>query len=359
MIREYSAAAGSDTAAAYKRHGKRKVLFLSGAGLVLLVLSILTIRMGGTGLEYPQIFRLLFSPDGSWNSTVVWKLRLPRVAAAILAGSSLAVAGTVMQSILRNPLASPFTLGISNAAAFGAAAAIVLFNGGRMVGSVQAFSMISDPAVVTLCAFLCAMIATAVIIGLVRLTDCTSETIVLAGLAINAIFGTGLALLTFVADDVAIASIVFWQFGSLSKAEWTNIRIVALVLVLAFSFFYYKRWDYNTMEAGEEVARGLGVNLSATRLVSLVVSALLTATVVSFFGIIGFVGLIGPHMVKRLIGNDSRFTLIGSMLIGSVVLLLSHIVGSYAFKVALPVGIITSAIGGPMFLMILLRSGRR
>lgn len=347
------------TAALYKRYGKRKILFLSCAGLLLLTLSLLTIRMGGTGLNYPQIIDLLFSPDGSWNSTVIWKLRLPRIAAAVLAGSSLAVAGTVMQSILRNPLASPFTLGISNAAAFGAALAIVIFNGGRMVGSVQTFSMISDPLVVTLCAFFCAMVATAIIIGLVRLTECSSETIVLAGLAINAIFGTGLALLTFIADDVAIASIVFWQFGSLSKAEWSNIQIVFLVLVLSFSFFYIRRWDYNSMEAGEEVARGLGVNLSSIRLASLVVSALLTATVVSFFGIIGFIGLIGPHMVKRLIGNDNRYALIGSMLIGSIVLLLSHIVGSYAFKVAIPVGIITSAIGGPMFLIILLRGGRK
>jgi len=348
----------SQTTKAYLRYARKRVFFLMGLGLLLILLGILTVRLGATGLSYPDILRYLASPDDSWNSTVIWELRLPRVVAAILAGAALGIAGTVMQCILRNPLASPFTLGISSAAAFGAALGIVVFSGGKMVGSVEVFAMVTHPMVVTLCAFICAMAATAVIIGLVQVTECTPETIVLAGLAINAIFGTGLALLTFVADDVAIASIVFWQFGSLSKTSWDNIQIIVLVLSLAFVYFLMKRWDYNAMEAGEDVAKGLGVKIASTRLISLTVSALLTATVVSFFGIIGFIGLIGPHMVKRLLGNDNRYVQVGSMLVGALVLLLAHIVGSYAFSIAMPVGIITSAIGGPLFLLILLR-GRK
>ena len=346
-------------AKAYLRYTRTKVVFLVSGVLAIVLLTVLTIRLGATELDYADIVRLLLWPDGSWSSTVVWDLRLPRAIAAVLAGAALGVAGVVMQSILRNPLASPFTLGISNAAAFGAALGIVVFGGGSMVGSVQAFSMVSDPLVVTLCAFVCAMVATGVIVVLMQLAECTAETIVLAGLAINAIFGTGLALLTFVADDVAIASIVFWQFGSLSKVSWSSLGLIAVVLVVVAGFFFWKRWDYNAMEAGEEVARGLGVGVVGVRLVSLSASALLTATVVSFFGIIGFIGLIGPHIAKRLIGNDNRFALAGSMLVGALVLLLAHIVSSYAFSVALPVGLITSAIGGPLFLALLLRKGKQ
>ncbi|MBN2653047.1 MAG: iron ABC transporter permease [Spirochaetales bacterium] len=347
------------TTTAYLRHSNKKRLFLAALTLSLIFLSLLTIRLGGTDLNFKQIIKYLFAPDGSWNSSVVWDLRLPRVLAAILAGAGLGIAGAVMQTILRNPLASPFTLGISNAAAFGAALAIVVFNSGSMVGTMEVFSMVSNPLVVTLSAFTCAMLATIIIIGLIHLTESTPETIVLAGLAISSIFGTGLAILTYLADDVAIASIVFWQFGSLSKAGWTSIAIISAVLIISFLFFFIKRWDYNSIEAGEDVAKGLGVKIAQTRILSLIISALLTSTVVSFFGIIGFIGLIGPHMVKRLIGNDNRFSLIGSMLTGATVLMLSHIVGSYAFSAAIPVGIITSAIGGPLFLMILMKGDKR
>jgi len=194
---------------------------------------------------------------------------------------------------------------------------------------------------------------------LVKLTECTPESIVLAGLAISSIFSAGLAFLQYMASDVALSAIVFWQFGSLSKVSWNNLVLLLVVLIITSAFFYWKRWDYNAIESGEDVARNLGTNVSRTRVLTLVMSALLTAFVVSFMGIIGFVGLVGPHIVKRLVGNDSRYVIPGSMLIGSLVLLLSYIVGSYAFHTVIPVGIITSAIGGPIFIIILLRGRRR
>ncbi len=361
MMGMLSKGSDSTTAAesAYRQYSKKKVVFLAASLVLLILLALLTLRLGKTGLSSSQIVRLLFRPDDSWNSTVIWKLRLPRIIAALAAGASLGIAGAVMQSILRNPLASPFTLGISNAAAFGAALAITVFNGGSMYGSTEAFLQVSHPLSLTVSAFFCAMLATLLVVLLVGFTNSRPETIVLAGLAINAIFGSGLAILTYLADDMAIASIVFWQYGSLSKAEWSNLHVLVIILVLAAAYFIVKRWDYNAIEAGEDTARGLGVNINATKLVSLSVSALLTATAVSFFGIIGFVGLIGPHIVKRLIGGDNRYVLLGSMLIGAIVLLSSHIVGSYAFGMVVPVGIITSAIGGPLFLGILLRGYKK
>lgn len=343
----------------YIKYARRKVLFLAGIAVLLFILSVITIHIGSTNLSYFDIIKYLIHPDDSWNSTVVWDLRFRMILAAIVAGAALGCAGCVMQSILRNPLASPFTLGLSNASAFGAALGILFLDGGIIVGQTAAYTNVTNPVIVTLMAFLFAMLATGVMLLLVKLTECTPESIVLAGLAISSIFSAGLAFLQYMASDVALSAIVFWQFGSLSKISWGNLELLGVVLIIVAAYFFWKRWDYNAIESGEDVARSLGTNVNRTRLVGLVMSALLTAFVVSFMGIIGFIGLIGPHIVKRLIGNDNRYVLPGSMLIGALVLLLAYIVGSYAFYTVIPVGIITSAIGGPLFILILLRGRRK
>jgi iron complex transport system permease protein len=231
--------------------------------------------------------------------------------------------------------------------------------GGVIVGQASAYVDVNSPFLVTAMAFLFAMLATGVMLLLVRVTECTPESIVLAGMAISAIFSAGLAFLQYIANDVALSAIVYWQFGNLSKITWDQACIIAVVLAAAALYFFYKRWDYNAMESGEEVARGLGTDIRITRFVGLTVSALLTATVVSFVGVIGFIGLVGPHIVKRIIGNDNRYVIPGSMAVGAIVMLLSYIVGSFAFETVVPVGIITSAIGGPLFIAILLRRYRR
>ena len=349
----------SETQESYLRYSKKKWMFIIGSIVALILLSLYTMSLGETELSYGDIIHYIFHKDNSWNSTVVWDLRFRMVIAAIFAGAALGIAGAVMQTILRNPLASPFTLGLSNASAFGAALAILFMNGGRTVGQTAAYIDIDNPLLVTLVAFAFAMLATGIMLLLVKMTECTPETIVLAGLAISSIFSAGLAFLQYIANDVQLSAIVFWQFGSLSKVTWKNLYLIGFVLLIVASYFIYKRWDYNAMESGEDVARGVGVNVRRTRIVGLVLSAVLTATVVSFMGIIGFIGLVGPHIVKRLIGNDNRFVLIGSMLVGALVLLLAYVVGSFAFSTVIAVGIITSAIGGPMFIIILLRGHRR
>ncbi len=334
---------------------KRKYLILLSMAMLLLALTIFTIHLGSTDLSYREIIRYLFNPDDSWNSDVVWDLRFKPIVAALLAGSALALAGCIMQSILRNPLASPFTLGISNAAAFGASIGIITVGGSAALSPALSNIGISGPIAITVCAFAFAMIATLVMIGLVKLTGCSPETIVLAGLAISAIFSAGLAFIQYIADDIALPEIVFWQFGSLSKVGWTDLALIAVVVIAATTYFMFKRMDLNIMESGEEVATGLGVNVKTTRYLGLTITAILTAVVVSFMGVIGFIGLIGPHMIKRLIGNDTRYAIPGSMLMGALVLLIAYIVGMYAFPSEIPVGIITSAIGGPAFILILLK----
>jgi iron complex transport system permease protein len=277
------------------------------------------------------------------------------IVSAILVGSALGIAGAAMQSILRNPLASPFTLGLSNASAFGAAVGILAATGGT---TVQWLTGYGGSMVTVLFAFSFSMVATAVVILLVKFTDTTPETIVLAGLAISAIFAAGLAFMQYIADDLQLSTMVFWQFGSLDNISWNEILILAAALFIAAAYFIFKRFDYNIMESGDETAASLGVDASRTRVIGLAVSAMVTAVAVSFAGIIGFVGLLAPHVVRRMIGSDNRYLLLGSMLVGAFVLLVANLISQHAFGVFVPIGIITSAVGGPIFLYILIRGHR-
>lgn len=350
----------SQTSEGYLRYSKRKYLFIGGCVILLAVLVIATIRLGDTGLTYGQIIHYIFHPDDSWDSAVVWDLRLRVILAAVVAGAALGLAGAVMQTILRNPMASPFTLGISNAAAFGAAFAILFLNGGTIMGAAGGYSIaISEPLMVTLCSFAFAMACTLLMLLIVKVTDVSPESIVLAGMAMSSIFSALLSMMQYFADSTNLSAIVGWQFGSVSRIAW-NEEIILMVVLIAISMYYiYKRWDYNALESGEDVARGLGVNIARTRMVGLTLSAMLTAIMVAFMGIIGFVGLIAPHIVKKFIGSDNRFVIPGSIVIGGLVMLVAYLVASYAFPSTLPIGIITSAVGGPMFIAILIGRRRR
>ncbi|MGN0137847.1 MAG: FecCD family ABC transporter permease, partial [Candidatus Methanomethylophilaceae archaeon] len=273
-------------------------------------------------------------------------------------GFGLGIAGTVMQCVLRNPLGSPYTLGLSNAAAFGASIGIVL-GGGAVVGQSAASISFTNPYFITLCAFLWSMIATGIIIALVKFTSVTAETMVLAGVAISSIFSAGISAMQYIFNDTALSLIVFWQFGSLGKAGWSELALIAVVVLAISAFFLWKRWDFNALDSGADVAQSLGVNVEALRLGTLLLSALMTSVVVSFMGVIAFVGLLGPHMVRLALGNDHRFVLPGSMMVGAIVLLISDCVGQTLLPFVLPVGIITSFLGGPLFLYLLIRGYRR
>ncbi len=290
----------------------------------------------------------------------MWDLRIRVILASVVAGAALGLAGAVMQIILRNPMASPFTLGISNAAAFGASFAILFFNGGTMSVSISGSTVaINQPLLVTACAFAFAMLCTLIMLLIVKITDVSPESIVLAGMAMSSVFSALMSFVQLMADSTKLSAIVGWQFGSVSRITWNEQYLLIGVLVVIAAYYLYKRWDYNAMESGEDVARGLGVNIARTRLVGLILSAVLTSIVVSFMGVIGFVGLIAPHIVRKFLGTDNRFVLPGSIIIGGLVMLLAYLVGSYAFPTVIPIGIITSAVGGPMFIAILIARRRR
>ena len=330
--------------------------------LVTLAVALVTLTVDLGSLSFFDVIHIIFNkndPDISRSDRIlVWDIYMPRIACGILAGFALGVSGAVMQCVLRNPLGSPYTLGISNAAAFGASVGIVL-NGGAIIGQSNATIMIDNPYLVTTSAFIWAMIGTGIIVLLVTITKVDANTMVLAGVAISSIFSAGISALQYIYNEYALSAIVFWQFGSLGKATWDELKIVAMVTIPIILYFLWKRWDFNALDNGPDVARSLGVNVDSLRIVAMVLSALMTAVVVSFMGIIAFIGLLGPHMIRMMLGNDHRYLLPGSMFLGATILLIADCVGQSLFEFTLPVGIITSFLGGPLFLFLLIKGYKK
>ena len=347
----------------FKEHNHKKTNFIIILTALTVLIAILALKLDSGNLSFASLFGILFNKNDPANNVadtiLVWDLGLPRIASCILAGAALGVAGTVMQCVLRNPLGSPYTLGVSNAAAFGASMGIVVLGGGMVVGQSSAEVVIDNPYIVTGSAFFWAMLATAVIILLVKITKVSPETMVLAGVALSSIFAAGISLLQYMYNEYALSTIVFWQFGSMGKASPDELLLIAVITILSILYFLYRRMDYNALDAGDDVAASLGVNVSGIRILTLFVSALLTAVVVSFMGVIAFIGLLGPHIVRRFVGNDHRYLIPGSILMGAIILLVADCVGQNIADFTIPVGIITSFLGGPLFLYLLIMGYRK
>ncbi|MEA5388765.1 iron ABC transporter permease [Haloarculaceae archaeon H-GB2-1] len=266
----------------------------------------------------------------------------------------MAVAGAAIQSVLRNPLGSPYTLGISQAAAFGAAFAIVVLGSGTSADSGSLIE-VTNPYLTTTAAFLGSLVSTGVILGIAKYKRATPETMVLTGIALAALFTAGTTALEFFATNTELATLVFWKFGDVSGTTWKVNAVVWTVVLLGAAYFVRHAWSYNVLDAGDETAQSLGVNVDRVRMVGMVVASLVTAVVVSFFGIIGFVGLVVPHIVRRVIGGDERFLLPASCVTGAALLLVADTVARTVLSpVVLPVGIVTSFVGVPLFVYLIL-----
>ncbi|MBN1834425.1 MAG: iron ABC transporter permease [Spirochaetales bacterium] len=347
--------------AQYSRYIGRKVA-ANVAGLALLaVLVVLSISVGAVRIPLKEVLRALFTPAGAgrWQ-TIVVNIRLPQALAAVVSGAGLAVSGVAMQSILRNPLGSPFTLGISNAAAFGAAFSVMILGTGGMQSSLADAVSITHPYITTLAAFLFSLAATGVILAIARIRRASPEVMVLAGVALGSLFTAGTMFLQYFADDVQLAAMVFWTFGDVGRASWGELLIISIITAASGLYFLFNRWNYNAVDAGDETAKGLGVPVQRIRLLGMIVASLVTATIIAFVGVIGFVGLICPHMVRRVIGDDHRFLIPGSLIAGGILLLAADTVArTMLAPQVLPVAILTAFMGAPLFIYLLVRGYRR
>ncbi len=285
--------------------------------------------------------KLLIGKGDDRLSLIVWQIRIPRVIGAILAGVGLGVAGCISQSVLRNPMASPFTLGISQGAALGVTLSVVLFRQ-------------TLPYLTSLFAFLGAMMTTLLIILISSRFKVTPEAMILTGVSLSSLFSALTTIIQYFADELKIATVVFWTFGDIGRVSLREIRIIFVVVVLGIFYFLLKRWDYNALESGSETAKSLGVNVERERIVSMLVTSLISAVITAGVGVIGFVGLISPHIVRRFVGNDYRFLISASALFGGLLLLLADTLARTIISpIVLPVGAITSLLGAPFFLYLL------
>ncbi len=342
----------------YERYTRRKQAALILALLVTLTAALLYMGIGSIRLHPTEILRVFFGGGEAKHVTAIRNIRLPRVLAAMLIGAILAASGAVMQCVLRNPLASASTLGVSQGAAFGAALGIIVFGGGMITNSNSNSTVsISNPYIVTLCAFAFGSVSSLVVIAISRLKrEMGPGGLILAGTALSAMFSGGSTLLQYFADDTSLGAVVFWTFGNLGNVGWRDLRFLAVIFALCFAFYLYHRWNYNAMEAGYDTAKSLGVNAERLMLLSMAVCSLSAAAAVSFAGIISFVGLIAPHMMRFFVGKDHRYLIPGSAVCGALLLILADAAAKLiAPPVILPIGAIMSFIGGPVFLILLFR----
>ena len=341
----------------YIRHKKVLILFVL---LIVVLAALVAVSAGSAGLPLKEVLATFLGYGSGQASVIIFNYRLPRVIVAIVAGIGLASAGCVMQCILHNPLASATTLGISQGAAFGASFAIIVLGAGTQYQTLESVSF-SNPYVVSICAFMGALLSTFIILGLSHIKKVTPESMVLSGVALGALFAGATTLLQYFAEDVKVAAVVFWTFGDLGRAGWNEVTIMAVATLLALIYFILNRWNFNALLSGEETAKGLGVNVTRLLILSMFISSLIASIIVSFIGIINFVGLIAPHIVRPLVGNDYRYLLPVTALVGSLLLLASDIAARLVLApIILPIGAITSFLGAPMFIYLVYKGvGRR
>ena len=339
-----------------KKKNRRNTLVLIFLLVAVIVAGIACLFVGSSNMTIPEALDALFGMGNDAQSRIIWKIRLPRVLAAIIAGAGLAVSGLVMQTTLNNGMASPSTLGVSNAAVFGANLSIIAFAGGFLStgNNLQSFDVGANPYATSILAFVFSMISILLILGLCTLRSFSPGVVVLAGIAIGSVWTAATTILQFYATDVGLSAAVIWSFGDLGRATYRTILIMLAVVFVGMGFFRLMAWKYNALLSGEATAKTMGVNVELLRFISLFLASLITAACVSFLGIIGFVGVICPHVAKKLLGQDHRVTIPATFLMGSLLLLLADTLSrSLGSGSALPVGAITSLLGAPFFIAII------
>ena len=334
----------------YRKNKRKSIRFLFVLSAVLLLAVLLSLRAGSYETPIGELVKGIFglSSDRKIN-LVVRNNRLPRILTSILAGGGLGLAGCILQAVLRNPLASASTLGVSQGATFGAAFAIVVLG----LGTTSGFG-------IELCAFLGSVAVAVVILGLSKFRQVSPEGIVLAGVAISSMFTGATTLIQYFADEVQLSTLVFWTFGDLGATSWEDLSGMAVMVSVLCVYCILHPWDYNALLSGEETAISLGIHVKRLTLVNMVLCCLCSSVIVSNVGLISFIGLVAPHIVRMVVGNNHVYLIPGSILGGATLLLLGDLFARTVISpVILPIGAITSFLGGPLFLYLLFKGGKK
>ena len=337
----------------YRRATLVRAGALGVATVALALLMLVDLVTGPSGMPLAEVWTgLIAGPDGAdrMAATILWQLRMPQTVMGAIVGACLGLAGLQMQTILSNPLASPFTLGFSAAAGFGAALAIMF----------GAFIPVPGFLVVPFSAFLMTLIACALVYFIAVLRGSTPEILVLAGIAVLFFFQSMQSLLQFMASPEVLQQIVFWLFGSLLKATWTSVAVTSLILAVCLPLVVRDAWNLTVLRLGDANAASLGLSVGRLRRRSFLLVALMTAAAVSFVGTIGFVGLIAPHAARAVVGEDHRFALPMAAITGAIILIAASVFGKLISPAAvIPVGIITAVAGVPILFAVIIRRGTR
>lgn len=340
----------------YHQYIFRKYVFIIVCVVLAVIVAGLVISYGEFPIKFKEAYEIVW--DHIWNGPppedqayermkdyAVWSLRLPRVLVGAIGGFGLAVAGVVMQSTLKNPMADSYTTGVSSGAAFGATISIVA--GTSLVGS--QFGLIVN-------AFIFSLVPTAVIILISKFRKISPTSMILAGMAVMYIFNAMTAVLKLMADPEALASLYRWQVGSLNNMLWEDVPAMFFTTLIGTIAIMLLSNKINLLSAGDDSARSLGVDAQKLRVICLVIVSLITASIVSFTGTIGFIGLVSPHIARIFIGSDNRYLIPGAGAFGALLLIVSDIIGRTVIAPSvLEVGVVTAFIGGPMFLYLIIR----
>lgn len=338
------------------KRNKKNALISAGLLIVLLAVSMACLFVGSSNMSFNDALNALLGGGTNAQSRIIWRIRVPRVLAALIAGAGLSVAGLIMQTTLNNTMASPSTLGVSNAAVFGANLSIIAFAGGFLStgNNLNSFDVGANPFATSVMAFVFSILSILLILGLCKVRSFSPNIVVLAGIAIGSVWTAATTILQFYATDVGLSAAVIWSFGDLGRATYRTDTIMAVVVAIGVIYFMLMSWKYNTLLAGDATAKTMGVNVELLRFTSLLLASVITAVCVSFLGVIGFVGIICPHVTKKILGQDHRVTVPVSCLTGSLLLVLADTLSrSMGSGSALPVGAITSLLGAPFFIAII------
>jgi iron complex transport system permease protein len=331
-----------------RRSEFRRWRIVAGFAVICLTSLVLDVATGPSMLPVRDVLSALAGREGVEPMTmvIVQDLRLPMALMALVVGAALGVGGAEIQTLLNNPMASPYTLGLAAAAGLGASLVI-------------AFGTFGLPLAVAVPvgAFVVTMIASSILFGLASLRRISSSMLVLAGISLLFLFQSMLSLVQYLSAPEVSQQILFWLFGSLTKATWANLSVTTVVTAACVILLFRDAWKLTALKLGESRAASLGVNVARLRFTTLVIVAVMTATAIAFVGIIGFVGLVAPHVARMLLGEDQRFFLPGAMMAGAAFLSVASVLSKVIIPGALfPVGIVTSFVGVPFFFWIMLRA---